>query len=460
VVEILWMQGKSECKFFIRIFFIVLGVGIFNNVCAIIQMRYLPLIFIFSLFSYPACAQKTDSVFHGIPVVPFITHDGAKNSDSVRKIIYAEIGNKLNDRERNLDFYHIMLNISEPSTISGIGTDYTFEENRSDQKKPYLFDLDIKAPVALGGKTWNLLSIHLIPEFMVRVFQDDPRFNDKSHAVRTPSYIPAGIVYFAPGPKWWNREKGSLTAKYIGFKFFHNSNGQDGSEFGGPYATNPGQINLYNGNFEEFGVFELSFGHIHEYISSYLPNRETNVKRKLKVAEQRVRPDISNRLVYWHIGYEYHPDFFTDPEFLMYHLYGRDRINFQAGYSIMPSYRDVILGADEKKYYAVTPNQAKESWRFVLNFSYIADIQYNEGDMSTQKSIPFINFSRRMNTNITAYRRMPGTQNAGLFLQAGYYGSDYYNIYFQQSLWQIRAGIALAFFRFPDTHDFSNNLSH
>ena len=423
-----------------------------------LQMRSFFLLLISALTICKINAQNVDSLFQGVPVVPFISHDGDLNINNLRKNTYDQIGKTLSVRERNLDFYHVLLNISEPSTVSGIGTDYTFEEYKANQKKPFLFDIDIKAPVALGGKTWNLFTIHLIPEFMVRVFQDDPRFNDRSHPVRTPGYLPAGIVYFAPGPNWWIRDKSGLNGKYIGVKFFHSSNGQDGSEFGGPYAANPGQINLYNGNFEEFGVFELSYGHIHEYISNYMPNRQATVKHKLKVAEQRVQPDISNRLLYWHIGYEYHPDFFTDPEFLKYHLYGRNRINFQAGYSIMPSYRDIILNADANKYYAVTPNQAKESWRFVVNISYIADIQYNEGDMTRQNAVSFFNISKRMNLNITAYRRIPGTQNAGIFLQTGYYGSDIYNIYFEQSLWQVRAGIALAFFRFPDTNDFSHNL--
>ena len=246
--------------------------------------------------------------------------------------------------------------------------------------------------------------------------------------------------------------------KFLGLHIFHHSNGQDANEF------NPdGTINLYNGNFSEFVIGELILGSVKEFYSQNSKQySDTGKKQKSKTLEVPTHYHTPftepNRMEYYKAGFEYHDKSITDSAFLAHNLYGRFRLNLQGGYSLTPSSTDIILGKDSV-YYAVTPVQSKESWRFVLNISYILDPVYNSGDEFTQTPVNILNLSKRANFNLTAYcRSILASPNAALFLQVGYYGSDPYNIYFQQSFWQIRAGLALAFFKYPTSGDLQKTV--
>jgi hypothetical protein len=62
------------------------------------------------------------------------------------------------------------------------------------------------------------------------------------------------------------------------------------------------------------------------------------------------------------------------------------------------------------------------------------------------EDVKFLDAGKRLNVWVTAYWIMPQTRSSALFAQAGYYGSDNYNIYFAQSLWQFRFGLAFGVF--------------
>jgi len=92
------------------------------------------------------------------------------------------------------------------------------------------------------------------------------------------------------------------------------------------------------------------------------------------------------------------------------------------------------------------PEKAFERHRFTLNFSFIADSNYRRGNFLNSETIQFFDLSKRINLNVNWYRVIGDSQQAATFLQIAYSGSDEYNIYFNNTTLNFRAGIAFAFF--------------
>lgn len=397
----------------------------------------------------PMLIGQTD-FFRDKTIIPYQTNEG-ENLDS----IYG-ISNSVENRARSLNFFKTMLEISEPSTISVKTTDYTLNRDKDLQKRPFILNADIQTPIGLGGKRWGkkwLSTVHIIPQFKVRIFDNDPMQGDSSLPVRTPSYMP-GITYFGTHKKIWNQPvKEGMGSLFTGLKMFHHSDGQDAPEF-----YQDGSINTYSGDFGEQLVFEFMIGGIYGWKCN-TPKSRKGIKKTPKngksfTVRRSERADFDRRL-YSKLSYEWHEKTtMTNIAYSEYNLYGRHRLNLQAGVSIIPSFVDLIYSEKEGKFVTVTPTQQKETFRFVLNTSYILDKNYNKGDAANQQKVSFLDVSRRLNVNFTAYWRIRNTPFAGLFVQVGYYGSDPYNVYFQQSMWQWRAGLATSFFKYPKNGDF------
>ena len=406
------------------------------------------------VFHVSASIAQTNT-FRGKPVIPYQTPKCAIEKDSILQKEWIEkykLDALLNSRRKALDFFNTLNTIAEPSTISWIGTDYTYYPDRNNQKKIFVLNGDIKTPIALGGKKWRLNTLQFIPQFKVRIFQNDPVHNDRSLPVRTPSYLPGGVWFFSFKNLWKrNEQDNTLKGKYFGIYLFHHSNGQDGTEF----VDSTGKLNVYNGNFAEALVGEFIFGGVKEYYSSPAMKRGSTTTKIAKSKTQKLESSVNpDRLLYWKISFEWHEaSYVTEQVFRNYHLYGKNRVNFQLGLSTIPTYIDLLYSSEKQAYVAVTPKQSKEAWRYILNMNYILDVPYNAGDLNRVTPVKPLDITKRLNLYATVYRRIPGAPNAGVFFQLGYYGSDNYNIYFQQSLWQCRFGLALAFFRYPKSGD-------
>ncbi len=337
------------------------------------------------------------------------------------------VQNILNDRNNSLYFYKTMNLIAEPTTLSSFSDLVAYEKSER-QKDPFVINGDVQPPIALGGKRWNYNTIHIVPHFKVRIFENNKTRGDSSLPVRTPSYMPELIWYFSF--KSISQTILNDGAFYFGaFKAFHHSDGQDGNEF-----DKNGTVNFYNGNFGENAVFELMIGRYWEdrYANSLDPQN----------------------LQYIKLSYEYHDRNLTTKAFLNHYMYGRNRLNFQYGLSLMDMYNECIV--DNGICYFVANNQVKERWRFVFNFNYITDRKYFSGDNIYKLKKENFFAVKRLNIYATGYWIIPGSVNAALFLQAGYWGSDSYNIYFAQSIAEIRFGLAAAFFRYPKSGDLQN----
>jgi len=376
----------------------------------------------------------------------------------------SEIEQRLDYRNSSLDFHNTMRRIAEPSTISFLGLDHTFQLDRSQQKKMFMLNADVQMPITLGGKVWYtgakkgnpaFHTFHIIPQFKVRIFQDDPKFDDRSFPVRTPSYLP-GITYFYSKKKKWtprSKDENGLVNNYqkgifYGLRIFHHSNGQDGAEF-----TPDGELNVYNGNFGENIIPEFIIGGVRESKTAKLGGRFFDFSR-IKAVEKFLGPEslVPNRHMYWKLGFEPHiKEVFgfetTSPPFDSLDIYGRYRLNGQLGVAIIPSFVELLKIGDTEV--VVAKEREKEMLRLILNFNYILDRKYYGGGINDLKKIGFFNLKKRLNLYATLHVRIIGAQHASCFIQFGYFGSDNYNIYFQQSLFHLRAGISMAFYKYP-----------
>lgn len=397
-----------------------------------------------------------------------ITYEEAK-SGQVDTIQLSEIERRLGYRKTSLDFHDTMRRIAEPSTISFLGLDHTFQLDRSQQKKMFMLNADVQMPITLGGKVWMtgakrgnpaFHTFHIVPQFKVRIFQDDEKFDDRSFPVRTPSYLP-GVTYFYSRKKSWTPrsydEEGEVDAYqkgiFYGLRLFHHSNGQDGAEF-----TSDGELNVYNGNFGENVIPEFIIGGVKESKTAKLGGRFFDLS-KLKIVKKMLGAEslTPNRHVYWKLGFEPHiKKMFgfetTSPAFDSLNLYGRYRLNGQLGVAVIPSFVELLKVGDKEV--VVAKEKEKEMLRLVLNFNYILDRKYYRGRISDLEEVSFFNLKRRLNLYATLHVRIIGAQHASCFMQFGYFGSDNYNIYFQQSLFHFRAGISMAFYKYPTTGGF------
>lgn len=372
------------------------------------------------------------------------------NEQKLRDSIFSQ-------RNTTVDFYQKQIFFSEPSLLSPIFFDYN-----TDDKKPFVLHSDVRLPIGLGGPRWSsrkknesfwMSYVEVLPAFKVRIFQNDPAKGDTSIPVRTPSLM-AGISYIGTSNKWWNKpiaydedSNACTVSHYIGLTAYHHSNGQDGSEL----IDN--QVNLYNGNFGEQVVFKFFYGGNFIANNSSMGNfYDINHRRENYSGRPKSRRSALNKedIFYWRTGFEYHAweVFGTNVVFKEHYLYGRHRIQLQGGYVLTPFFRDVYFNG--KEWVSLNPSKPvtrTEAFRVIANIEYITDLKYNEGkNVLFLRKVGFFDIRKRLNVDLTAYYILPGTTSSSLFFRLAYFGSDNYNIYFQNSFFELRLGLAFSFF--------------
>jgi hypothetical protein len=267
----------------------------------------------------------------------------------------------------------------------------------------YIFSADISPEFIISSGRLPF-TIHLVARYMVRIMHDNPEAGDSSYSVRTPSFRPGAILYFPIG--YVDDEVRKI--KYWSISVFHHSNGQDGNEF-----NHDGSFNLYDGNFSTNYVTPAFHFRKRKYLTQPVSEEFQNAKPNYK--------DF-----YGSAGLELH---FRTADSLK-SSYGNQRINLELGYISVIKEWDTYHGRRLSNYFY------GENYRFIFNFTYIA------GDRDKGLS----GLDKRINTELSYYWRIKGSPNASLFASTGYYGSDPYNIYYANSYFFFRAGIALGFF--------------
>lgn len=279
-------------------------------------------------------------------------------------------------------------------------------------KKAYILSADMQPRFVIGGRSWAF-PIHLTPRYKVRIFRDNLEAGDSSLPIRTPSFMPGGTIFFKTKKLLTQDRK---TLPYYSISIFHHSNGQDGPEF-----NNNGKINVYNGNFST------------NYIEPAVHFRYRNFTDPDKIDRSRCSDEIiAYQDYYIRLGYEHHWGTAKD----LNPTYGNYRLNVDFTYLLAKVY---CLKDGE------VPSESYYRERHRINISATCIMGNRQGEMN--------NLNRRINFNANYNWRLPGSPNTCLFIGGGYYGSDTYNIYYQQSYWYAHAGLSFGFLVTPKMID-------
>jgi hypothetical protein len=354
----------------------------------------------------------------------------AQRPDSIISGILTVAGQgQYNLQRRNLEFLERVVSFSSISWVTLPFNDIGYD----DPKSPYILSADVSPHFNIGGESWPVV-LQITPRYQVRILRDQLSEGDSSWAVRTPSYMP-GATLFVPlshSPLKWARnytsapelDNGYRDLHYLGIAAFHHSNGQDGREI-----NEDGKYNTYNGNFSTNFV-EVSYNY--------------NIRKRLRNVSPFDCPNheypVGYRDYYGKVGYEQH---FSTAESLR-GRYGRSRINASLGWIKVDNYRFTVANKaqqDDTKKIKQQVGQCyrKERYRFQVNISA------NVGSLDSAHD----DLYQRINVDAGCFKRILGG-NTAVFLMAGYYGHDPYNVYFENSYPFVRAGLALGFFTFTN----------
>ncbi len=250
-------------------------------------------------------------------------------------------------------------------------------------------------------KHWRV-GVVINPKFKMRMFLSQP-----SAPIRTPSNM-VGITVFTHitnkynpydfDSPWLNRYK------IVSASFFHHSNGQDKGSY-----NRDGTINIRTGN------FAVNF-----------------LKADFMIGRNKIIEDTTKNY-FIKLGYQH--DFIIDeftPKGERKELegdYGQDRINFEFSFSKVCPRKEKVKNSESLK------ESDKQFWRAVIDGSLVFPTN----------GVRFDKFSDCFNIEGKIYWKIPYTPNFMLMSSLGWLGHDYYNIYFNESTFIFRIGIAAAF---------------
>ncbi len=299
-------------------------------------------------------------------------------------------------------------------------------------RKGLVIDARINPYINISSLNWNffgknteawMAALYFNPDFEVRLFNDDPAVGDVSKPVRTASFRPGAELFLTKVKQFYDPARKYRFA--FSFKVNHHSNGQDGEVINTADRLwgKKGFVNTYNGDFSDDLL--LAF--------NVMAFRNS---------------DNENHLYFSKLGYSTTTG--ITPDLAKYQLYGTDRINLMSSWAWRPTYRTYING---KKRFNETDYHVERS-RVEFYASYIV----NKMNVGSVYSLQKARFSDRINFHVTGHWRVPGFTAAGLFVEAGYYGQDTYNIYLQQSAWFAKLGISFGLFKYTQSSVFENAL--
>ncbi|MCF7792497.1 MAG: hypothetical protein K9N09_01060 [Candidatus Cloacimonetes bacterium] len=230
----------------------------------------------------------------------------------------------------------------------------------------------------------------LTPKVIVRMYREE------SEPVATPSYLPQ--ITFYNQLKNFNPMKSNIF--YLFGRIVHHSNGQDGEFF------NPdGSINTENGS---FSTNYLELGFFYAKLFSFHPN-----------ATEFFRSSI-----------EYHPESMQDK--VLNDMYGNIRWHndIQIFKFTRDAFTSIFSGKSELE--NKTENlKERPHLRAIVNSTFIF------GEM---EGADVFDFSKRFSGSILLSYNPKFLEDVRFFMQY-YYGQDYYNIHFKNTLSVLRIGM-------------------
>ncbi len=323
--------------------------------------------------------------------------------------------------------------------------DKAWPDTKQFPAKPYFIQAQLNTPIPIGGRWAKTVKgglrfgVFLHPDIEVRLLRNDRSRGDTSTPIRTPSFKP-GVTLFVTQSKLWDNRKDQ---HYFGFKIFHLSNGQDGVHF---RPQDGGYYNRYNGDFSDFIIFQVLYGGIYSFDRQKIDTSKTIYHSRYN------RTLYTSSQIYWKAGVTFYPKVFVDSLLCVEHMYGRYRSNIQIGWTYAPIYQSGIYDQRHGIYRPQYQPERRERFRIWADMEYIWDAPYRTGPLGDLRTVPIYDITKRLNISVTGSFRIWGTPFAGMFFQVGYYGSDPYNVYFQQSLFVVRAGISGGFLVYRYRH--------
>ncbi|MEA2103704.1 MAG: hypothetical protein U9P79_03575 [Candidatus Cloacimonadota bacterium] len=230
----------------------------------------------------------------------------------------------------------------------------------------------------------------LTPKIILRMFKE------KSDPVLTPSYMPQVTVYSQLNEV----SETSPKVTYLFVRFSHHSNGQDGDFF-----NENGSINTYDGSFST-NFIELGF--FVSKLFSYQVNANDFFRTSL----------------------EFHPKYLQDE--VLNDLYGN--IRWHNDFRIFKFSKEAftfLFSRNETGDNHLNKNKIRPRFRANINTTIIF------GEM---KHADTFDFSKRFSGSITLSYNPEFLEDIRFFIQY-YFGSDYYNIHFENTLSEFRIGL-------------------
>ena len=351
----------------------------------------------------------------------------------------------LGARESAQSFFQTLQYVSDITLLSAYSEyDKVWPNKKEFPSKPFFMQAQINTPIPIGGKWAKTVkgglrfALFFHPDIEIRLLRNDPARGDSSTPIRTPSFKP-GITLFITQSKLWDNRNDK---HYFGFKVYHHSNGQDGLHF---RPQDNGYYNRYNGDFSDFVIFEFMYG-------GYYSRDHIAIDTAKKIFRSRYNHVLyTSSNIYWKAAFTLYPPQFIDSVLYVRSMYGKYRTEVQIGWIYAPVYQEGIRNPSHTFIPAYQPEK-KERFRVYLDMEYIWDLPYRTGPIQNLRNVPIYDITKRMNITVTGSYRIWGTPFAGLFAQVGYYGSDPYNVYFQQSMFFVRAGLSAGFLMYKNKH--------
>ena len=285
-------------------------------------------------------------------------------------------------------------------------------------KGSYLVSADIRPHFFIGSERFRW-AFAFTPRYKVRIFQDNAAQGDSSLPVRTPSFMPGGILYIPLNLGDPNVYK---DIQFLSVAFFHHSNGQDHRTF-----LSNGQFNLYNGNFST-NFFEVG------YTKNWRTPSSQNVTFECRNSSDPCKTNYPTgyKDYVWKIALEQH----FGTAFEQRGTYGRTRLNSNFQFIRVNNFR----------WLSKTSNPNRDDCQLCScylkeRFRIVGDIAVNLDKLEK----PFNSLDRRINFEASfLYRVAAG--NTALFASTGFYGNDPYNIYYSHKYAFFRVGLALGMY--------------
>lgn len=267
----------------------------------------------------------------------------------------------------------------------------------------YLLTGSLQPYFQILAAKWSRVSIALEPRVAVRIMKGS------SSPVRTPSYNPGATAYV-------RLLNDTVHLFYFHASLFHHSNGQDGPTLDPADTTEPRRMNTYNGSFAT------------NYWAAGFNYSQTIATPKLTYA-MNGRVEIEHQI------------FGIDKA--LAGRFGNVRLNLKfATIALGKTTEKIRIGKRTKA--ILQEERLAEMFRLTFSATFILD-KFTGPDASE--------FYRRINLEMKAMYRIPGSPNISVLVAGGYYGQDPYNIYLYDHYGYMRFGFASGFFiyrLFPD----------